>query len=149
MEHCRHEDSIALVKSVLRLPNCGYRFHAFKGGAILGRHEDSIALVKSVLRLPNCGYRFHAFKGGAILGRHSLSRVVLRDSEVGRKGGLVSMIDGLASGKRFTGRCCETVIGFCPYPMMRDLELHSLASVNGSEGDCREGDSEETLKRIY
>ena len=59
------------------------------------------------------------------------------------------MIGGLASGKRFTGRCCETVIGFCPYPMMRDLELHSLASVNGSEGDCREGDSEETLKRIY
>lgn len=67
------------------------------------RHEDSIALVKSVLRLPNRGYRFHAFKGGAILGRHRLSRVVLQDSEVGRKGGLVSTIDGLASGKRFTG----------------------------------------------
>ena len=48
------------------------------------------------------------------------------------------MIGGLASGKRFTGRCCETVIGFCPYPMARDLELHSLASANGSEGDCRE-----------
>lgn len=101
------------------------------------------------LRLPNRGYRFHAFKGGAILGRHRLSRVVLRDSEVGRKGGLVSTIDGLASGKRFTGRCCETVIGFCPYPMARDLELHSLASANGSEGDCREGEFEETLERIY
>lgn len=113
------------------------------------RHEDSIALVKSVLRLPNRGYRFHAFKGGAILGRHRLSRVVLRDSEVGRKGGLVSMIGGLASGKRFTGRCCETVIGFCPYPMARDLELHSLASANGTEGDCRERESEETLERIY
>ena len=65
-------------------------------------------------------------------------RVVLRDSEVGRKGGLVSTIGGLASGKRFIGHCCETVIGFCPYPMARDLELHSLASANGSEGDCRE-----------
>ena len=59
------------------------------------------------------------------------------------------MIDGLASGKRFTGHCCETVIGFCPYPMARDLELHSLASANGSEGDCRERESEETLERIY
>ena len=58
------------------------------------------------------------------------------------------MIGGLASGKRFIGHCCETVIGFCPYPMARDLELHSLASANGSEGDCREGDSEETLKRL-
>lgn len=58
------------------------------------------------------------------------------------------MIGGLASGKRFTGRCCETVIGFCPYPMARDLELHSLASANGSEGDCREGDSGEDLLRI-
>lgn len=48
------------------------------------------------------------------------------------------MIGGLASGKRFIGHCCETVIGFCPYPMARDLELHSLASANGSEGDCRE-----------
>lgn len=48
------------------------------------------------------------------------------------------MIGGLASGKRFIGHGCETVIGFCPYPMARDLELHSLASANGSEGDCRE-----------
>ena len=30
--------------------------------------------------------------------------------------------------------------------MARDLELHSLASANGSEGDCREGESEETLE---
>ena len=59
------------------------------------------------------------------------------------------MIGGLASGKRFIGHCCETVIGFCPYPMARDLELHSLASANGSEGDCREGEFEETLERIY
>lgn len=43
----------------------------------------------------------------------------------------------------------ERVIGFCPYPMARDLELHSLASANGSEGDCREGEFEETLERIY
>ena len=33
--------------------------------------------------------------------------------------------------------------------MARDLELHSLASANGSEGDCREGESEETLERTY
>ena len=33
--------------------------------------------------------------------------------------------------------------------MARDLELHSLASANGTEGDCREGESEETLERIY
>lgn len=33
--------------------------------------------------------------------------------------------------------------------MARDLELHSLASANGSEGDCREGEFEETLERIY
>ena len=55
------------------------------------------------------------------------------------------MIGGLASGKRFIGHCCETVIGFCPYPMARDLELHSLASANGSEGDC----GNESLKRLW
>ena len=33
--------------------------------------------------------------------------------------------------------------------MARDLELHSLASANGSEGDCREGEFEETLERTY
>lgn len=33
--------------------------------------------------------------------------------------------------------------------MARDLELHSLASANGTEGDCRERESEETLERIY
>ena len=43
----------------------------------------------------------------------------------------------------------KRVIGFCPYPMARDLELHSLASANGTEGDCRERESEETLERIY
>ena len=33
--------------------------------------------------------------------------------------------------------------------MARDLELHSLASANGSEGDCREGDSKETRERLW
>lgn len=103
------------------------------------RHEDSIALVKSGLRLPNCGYRFHAFKGGAILGRRTVCREWFYGTprSVAKEDWFPGSVDS-RQGRGLPVVYRKMVTGFCPYPMVRDLELHSLASVNGSEGDCRE-----------